>query len=329
MKVFIFTKQRLLILGCCVLAAVLTVSIVTSSYTQVVNTAAVEKKTPIYCVDRGEEKVVSLSFDAAWGNEQTEGLLKTLEEYNVKTTFFLVGEWVEKYAESVKDIFDAGHDVGNHSDTHAHLPEMGKEQIIDDLNACNDKIEEITSVRPTLFRPPYGDYNNTLVEATDSMPMYNVQWDIDSLDWKDPSPQDMVDRIVKNLRPGSIILMHNGAKNTPEALPLIIEAIFDQGYEIVPISEILLDCEYETDHEGRMVESNGSTQTATGAGGEESTKADKETDQQVNQEVSGEGEIEADIEKETDDTDDNEKSVEKKIMEFVNQHIEDIEEKTK
>lgn len=163
-----------------------------------------------------------------------------------------MGEWVDKYPDSVKAIHDAGHDVGNHSDTHAHMPQQSREDMLQELNGCNDKIEKITGVRPTLFRPPYGDYNNALVETVNSIHMYCVQWDIDSLDWKDPSPQQMVDRIQNNLSPGSIILLHNGAKNTPEALPMIIEAIRAQGYEIVPISEILLKGSYTTDHEGRM-----------------------------------------------------------------------------
>ena len=251
MKFFVLTKQRLLIIGCCLLVGALALSVCMSSYNGVITASTTTRKIPIYCVEQ-EEKVVSISFDAAWGNEQTQGLLDTLDEYNVKTTFYLVGEWVDKYPDSVKAIHDAGHDVGNHSDTHAHMPQQSREDMLKELNGCNDKIEKITGVRPTLFRPPYGDYNNALVETVNSIHMYCVQWDIDSLDWKDPSPQQMVDRIQKNLSPGSIILLHNGAKNTPQALPMIIEAIRAQGYEIVPISQILLKGSYTTDHEGRM-----------------------------------------------------------------------------
>ncbi len=96
-----------------------------------------------------------------------------------------------------------------------------KKQIED----CNNKVKELTGERPKLFRPPYGDYNTTVVQSVKSLNMYCVQWDIDSLDWKDPTPAEMVDRIVPKLQNGSIILMHNGAKNTPEALPMIIISI--------------------------------------------------------------------------------------------------------
>lgn len=230
-------------------AIALTITIRTAS--KAITTATEPRDIPIYCVET-EEKKVAISFDAAWGNEQTETLLKILEEKGVKSTFFLVGEWVEKYPESVKLIAEKGHDVENHSSTHAYMTKLSTEDMIKEITACNEKIEELTGKAPTLFRPPYGDYNNEVVRAVKGAGMYCVQWDIDSLDWKDPTPQQMVERITAKLTPGSIILMHNGAKNTPEALPMIIDAVRAQGYEFVPISEILLEGDYTTDHEGRM-----------------------------------------------------------------------------
>lgn len=183
MKFFVLTKQKLIAFGCCAVVAVIALMIGSSSYTQVVEASTTEKKNPVYCVET-DKKTVSLSFDAAWGNEQTQTLLDILEEKKVKTTFFLVGEWVEKYPDSVKDIFKAGHDVENHSATHAHLPQLSDDDILKELNDCNDKIEELTNKRPTLFRPPYGDYNNSVVELTQSINMYCVQWDIETTDIK-------------------------------------------------------------------------------------------------------------------------------------------------
>ncbi len=234
-----------------VLVCLIALGISQSSYNKVIATSTTQRKIPIYCVEEDEKKV-SISFDAAWGNEQTDTLLNILDEKNVKATFFLVGEWVDKYPESVKEIAKRGHDVENHSDTHAHLPQLSNEGIKKELEDCNNKIKALTGKAPTLFRPPYGDYNNNVVTVTNEINMYCVQWDIDSLDWKDPTPQQMVDRIKNNLKNGSIILMHNGAKNTPEALPLIIDAIKSEGYELVPISKLIPQGEYYTDHEGRM-----------------------------------------------------------------------------
>ena len=158
----------------------------------------------------------------------------------------------EKYPESVKAIADAGHDVGNHSNTHPHLPKMEKDKILAQIEDCNKKIEAAGAPRPILFRPPYGDYNNCVVESTNELKMHCIQWDVDSLDWKDPTPDDMVKRIKSKLKPGSIILMHNGAKNTPEALPKIIDMIKGEGYQIVPISEIIYKENYTMDSQGKQ-----------------------------------------------------------------------------
>lgn len=210
-----------------------------------------EKKLPIYRVKR-DEKIVSISFDAAWGNEYTQSLLDTLKHHDVKTTFFLVGMWVDKYPESVKAIHDAGHDVGNHSNTHPHLPKKSNEEIRNQIEECNQKVEKITGKRPTLFRFPYGDYDNKSIDELLNLNMYPIQWDIDSLDWKDKKCDEMCKRIIPKLAPGSIILMHNGAKYTADSLGTIIEKIKEKGYKIVPISEIIHHGEYEINSQGEQ-----------------------------------------------------------------------------
>lgn len=247
MKVWVLNRKKLLVLASCVIIPVISAL----GYTGNKILRAQERKLPIYCVDK-KDKVVSLSFDAAWGNEQTQTLLDILKEKDVKSTFFLVGFWAEKYPESVKFIAEAGHDVGNHSDTHPHLSKLEKNKITSQIEDCNKKIENAGAPRPILFRPPYGDYNNLVVETTNELNMHCIQWDIDSLDWKDPTPDEMVQKIKKKLRPGSIILMHNGAKNTPEALPKIIDMIKSEGYQIVPISEIIYKENYVIDTQGKQ-----------------------------------------------------------------------------
>ena len=251
MKFITLTRRSLLVFFSCVLLGALALTITIRTTSKAITASAEPRDIPIYCVDRKDKKV-AISFDAAWGNEQTDTLLKILKEKNVTATFFLVGDWVDKYPESVKKIAQMGHDVENHSDTHPYMTKLSSEQMQSEIKNCNEKIKAITGKCPTLLRPPYGDYNNQVVNAVKEQGMYCVQWDIDSLDWKDPSPQQMVDKITSKLQSGSIILMHNGAKNTPEALPQIIDAVRAQGYEFVPISEILLEGNYTTDHEGRM-----------------------------------------------------------------------------
>lgn len=251
MKFYILTKRNLITICTCFLLGLTTLLTCISSTSKAITTASTDRVIPIYRVDR-TEKICSISFDAAWGNEQTEGLLDTLDKYNVKSTFFLVGQWVDKYPDSVKEIAKRGHDVGNHGDTHSHMTQQSDDTILQELNSCNSKIKKLTGKSPTLFRPPYGDYNNNVVNCVNNINMYCVQWDIDSLDWKDPSVDQIVLNCTSKLQNGSIILLHNGATNTPEALPKIIEAIQGQGYKIVPISKLLLKGKYTTDVQGKM-----------------------------------------------------------------------------
>ncbi len=251
MRLLILTRRNLVTIGFCLLAGVTAVAIALTSTVRAVQTAAAPKEIPVYRVEAGKNQA-AISFDAAWGDEETGQLLDILDEYGVKATFFLVGDWVEKYPEDVKTIASKGHDIGNHSDTHPHMPEAGQEKAKAEITACNEKIEKLTGSCPTLFRAPYGDYDNMLVSTVKSMGMYCVQWDVDSLDWKDPSPEQMTNAVVDKVRDGSIVLMHNGAKNTPAALPGIIEGIRAKGLEIVLIKDLIPEGEYYTDVQGEM-----------------------------------------------------------------------------
>ncbi len=215
----------------------------------VVGASASERQLPIYCVQR-EDKVIALSFDAAWGNEDTQTLIDILNKYDVNATFFVVGQWVDKYPESVKALHDAGNEVMSHSDDHAHFAQLSAEQITANINTSNDKIEKVTGVRPTLFRCPYGEYNDTVVSTVNGMDMNVIQWDVDSLDWKDLSADEITSRVLNNVKAGSIVLFHNAAKHTPEALPAIIESLLADGYTIVPVSQLLLTGDYTIDNTG-------------------------------------------------------------------------------
>ena len=205
----------------------------------------------MYCVQR-DYKVCSLTFDAAWGNEDTQELIDILDQYNVKATFFVVGDWVEKYPESVKALSDAGHEVMSHSNHHDHFNTLSAQEIIDDLNACNDKIEAVTGVRPTLFRPPYGEYDDHVISTVRGMGIQPIQWDVDSLDWKDYDADTICQRVTSKLSPGSIVLFHNAALHTPEALPAILDHMAREGYSLLPISQLIYRENYTIDHAGRQ-----------------------------------------------------------------------------
>ncbi len=147
-----------------------------------VSTTATPRKLPIYAVGRNDDdKTISISFDAAWGNEDTQTLIEILAKYDIKATFFVVGEWVDKYPESVLALHEAGHEIMNHSDTHPHMSKLSAEQMVSEIEACNSKIEAITGIRPTLLRAPYGEYNDLLIETLAELNMYCIQWDVDTL----------------------------------------------------------------------------------------------------------------------------------------------------
>lgn len=218
---------------------------------RVVGAAVTERELPVYSVER-DGKFVSLSFDAAWGNEDTQMLIDILAKYGVRATFFVVGEWVDKYPESVKALHDAGHEVMNHSDAHPHMAKLTAKQIIDEVDRCNDKIEAVTGVRPMLFRCPYGEYDDNVIGTVNGMGLTTVQWDTDSLDWKKLTAGEIYKRVSSKVQPGSIVLFHNAGLHTPEALPSIIEYLLAEGYTIVPVSEILLTGDTYIDHAGRQ-----------------------------------------------------------------------------
>lgn len=206
---------------------------------------------PIYSVETAEKKV-ALTFDAAWGNEDTRTLIEILGRYNVRATFFVVGIWADKYPDSVKELFDAGHEIMSHSNTHPHMSRLSGEQIRAELAQSAEKIEKITGVRPSLFRAPYGEYNNLLIETAAELGIYVIQWDVDSHDWMNKSADYIVSRVVSRVREGSIVLFHNAAKNTPEALPRIIEALREKGFTFVGVSELIYKSGYTIDHTGRQ-----------------------------------------------------------------------------
>ena len=194
----------------------------------------------------------------SWGNDDTQQLIDILEEYDAPATFFVVGAWVDKYPESVKQLSDAGHQVQNHSNTHPYMTGLSTEQMIDELESCNKKIENVTGKKPTLFRPPYGDYDNRVVETVESVDMYTIQWDVDSLDWKDnATPDSICKRVTSKVKNGSIVLFHNDADHTPAALPNILGCLKDEGYEFVFIEDLIYKKNYEIKHDGTQCKKDG------------------------------------------------------------------------
>jgi len=204
---------------------------------------------PIYAVDT-QAKKIAISFDATWGTDLTDEILQILKEHNIKTTFFLAGYWVDKYPQYVIRIAAEGHEIGNHSYSHPHMNNLTFDQVVMELEKNHAMIYDLTQQHPFLFRPPFGEYNNTVIKAADSIGYFTIQWSVDYLDWKNTTADQIYQRVMSQIHPGAIVLFHNAAPGTPAALRRIIPDLLAQGYQIVPISELIYRENYYIDNNG-------------------------------------------------------------------------------
>ena len=254
-----YAKQRMMAglkYGIYVLAAfaVLRGIIVTAGSSISVSNSVNGRELPIYCVETKEPKI-ALTFDAAWGNEDTQKILEVLKKHDVRVTFFMTGGWVENYPDDVKAILAAGHDLGNHSENHKNMSQLSDAEKKEELMKVHDKVRTLTGYEMFLFRPPYGDYDNAVVNVAKDCGYYTIQWDVDSLDWKDYGVDSIIKTVTehKHLGNGSIILCHNGAKYTAQALDTLITKLKEKGYTFVPVSELIYRDGYHMNVEGRQI----------------------------------------------------------------------------
>ncbi len=233
----------------CAVALLCAVSAAYVSRARSAEVVARKREVPVYSVDRSDNKI-AISFDAAWGGDKTEKILDILDEYGVKTTFFIVDIWTQRYPELVKEIAARGHDIGNHSATHPKMSALSREKIRQELDAMANNAQAVAGVKPTLFRPPYGDYNNDVVLTARAAGYEVIQWSVDSLDWKNKGVQPLIERATSHVKSGDIILFHNDSKYILDALPTILKSYREQGFTVVPISALLLPGETTIDAQG-------------------------------------------------------------------------------
>ena len=210
------------------------------------------RKLPVYSVGRDDKKI-AISFDCAWGTEHTDAILAAMEKFNVKCTFFAVEFWVKKYPDYVKKITEKGHELGTHGATHSHMAKMKEADILKELETSKKAIEDITGKKTELFRPPFGEYDDLLIECAEKSNLMTIQWNVDSLDWKDLSAEEIANRVIAKVKSGSIILCHNNGLHTAESLPLIFAALKQKGYEFVPISKLVYKQNYTIDSSGKQI----------------------------------------------------------------------------
>lgn len=208
------------------------------------------RELPVYSVSR-DDKAIALTIDAAWEDDKTAFILKTLEKYGVKATFFLCGVWVDAYPNDVKAIAAAGHEIGNHSKTHPHMNALSASAVQEEIRVLDDEIERLTGKRSTLFRAPYGEYNDTVIKAVRDIGYEPIQWNIDTIDWKEErSAETILETVLPKLAPGAIILCHNNGFKIESYLPTLIETAQKEGYTFVTVSELLLSGDTTIDANG-------------------------------------------------------------------------------
>ena len=212
------------------------------------------KEMPICSVET-EEKKVALTFEAAWGDEDMARILKILKEQRVLVTFFLTGEWAGKYPEDVKAIQEAGHDIGNHSESHRSMMGLTEEEQKEEIMNAHKKVEELTGIGMNLFRLPYDNYDDSVIRNIQSCGYYPIQWSVDSFDWKDYGADSIVEVVMnhESLENGAIIRLHCGTKYTADALEALIVGLKGRGYQIVPVSELIYKEDYHMNVMGRQI----------------------------------------------------------------------------
>lgn len=252
MVVYTMTKKQVLRVISVVLFLIVAVIITIFAVVNAVTVSAAEPKLPIYSVERGDNKI-ALTFDCAWGNSNTDELLQILKNANAKATFFVTGEFCDKYPEDVKKFYDAGHSVQNHSDAHPHVKGMNINDLIADTKECSRKIKMITGEEPKLYRAPYGEYDDTVMTTVEGMGFKIIQWDVDSIDWEDPDAATIQNRILSKTQSGSILLFHNDLENTTRALPATLTSLLQKGYEFVKADDLIYYDSYRMDNTGRQI----------------------------------------------------------------------------
>ena len=223
-----------------------------STKTETVYLGYASRFLPIYAVETNEKKV-ALTFDAAWGADKTSKIVNILKENNVGGTFFLVGFWSEKYPDKIREIDNAGLTIGTHSNTHPQMSTLSAHQMNIELATSMNLITNVTGKKVEYFRPPYGDYNDTLINTASALGLKTIQWDTDTLDWKGLSASEILSRVKASVKNGSIILMHNNSDHILEALPMIIDYLNSQGYKMVNIDELVYKENYTINNNGIQI----------------------------------------------------------------------------
>lgn len=253
---FVFNKQKIYTYLLSVLTVIVLLFIGSTTINDeesIETSSSTNKLLPIYSVQT-EKKEIALTINCAWNDSDIDKIIEVLKSNNVKATFFMVGDWVEKYPEAVKKINQEGHEIGSHSDTHPHVNQLSSEENLEEIKTSSKKIEQITNKKVTLYRPPYGEYNNTVIKVANENSYIPIQWSLDTLDYTGITGNEMWNKIKDKISNGDIILMHNGTEHTADSLDMIIKNIKEKGFNLVTVSDLIYKENYSIDVNGKQIQ---------------------------------------------------------------------------
>lgn len=248
----VFNKEKLQTYAVAILTVAVLIGIANTNTIKTIQTSSSEKLLPIYNVQT-DKKQVAFTMNCAWNADDIDSILETLKNNDVKITFFIVGEWVDRYPEAVKKIYEAGHEIGSHSNTHPHVNNLSAEENLKEIQASVEKIAKITGNKTDLYRAPYGEYNNTVIGTAEENGYHTIQWNLDTLDYTGLTGEEMWNRIKDKVVNGSIILSHNGTEHTADSLDMLIKNIKAKGYELVKVSDLIQKENYKINNNGTQI----------------------------------------------------------------------------
>ena len=248
----IFNKDKIQTYIVSILTVAVLIVVANIGNVKTIQTSATTKLLPIYNVQTEENKI-AFTMNCAWNVDDIDSILETLKNNGEHITFFMVGNWVDKYPEAVKKIYEAGHEIGSHSNTHPHVNNLSSEKNLEEIKLSVSKIEKITGQKINLYRAPYGEYNDTVIQVAQENGYYIIQWNLDTLDYEGLTGDEMWNRLENRLVKGSIILSHNGTKHTADSLDMLIKNIKSQGFEITTVSDLIYKDNYIINNNGIQI----------------------------------------------------------------------------
>ncbi|MGB4044345.1 MAG: polysaccharide deacetylase family protein [Thermacetogeniaceae bacterium] len=231
---FVFFWRKKWFILCIAAVLVVCVYAAASSAEQVFS-----RRKPIY-QGNPEKKQVAITVNVDWGEEHIPQMLDLFQKNRVKATFFISGRWASEHQQLVRKIAESGHEIGNHGFSHPHVNDLSVEENMKEIQETSKVIEQAAQRKTRYFAPPYGEYNDSVLEAAAKTKHQIILWTVDTVDWQKPPADEINSRVLSRVHNGAIILMHP-TEPTLEALPEMLTGLPQQGYQIVPLEKLIAE----------------------------------------------------------------------------------------